>query len=203
MAAATKFQFGADFREGSRRAADQADLAQARSEGFQAGVAQARGEAQDQLNGLVSRLAQSVERLAAQDQARLDAIEAQAASLALAVGRRLAGAALAERPLARLEGAVRECLGHARLTPHLVVRVNEASIETLEAMLARLTRETGFAGKLVVLGEPDIGPGDGRIEWADGGFVVDQTKLGDVIEQAVAKVFGASSPPARPSEDIR
>lgn len=190
MAAATKFMFGTDFREGSRRAAGEADIAQARDEGFQAGLAQARAETQDQAGALVSRLLQSIERLASQEHARLDEVEWQAAQVALNAARRLAGAALADKPLAGLENAVRECLGHARLAPHLVVRVNEASVETLEAMLARLTRETGFAGKLVVLGEPDIAPGDGRIEWADGGFVVDQAKLGHLIDQAVDSAFG-------------
>lgn len=191
MAAATKFMFGTDFREGSRRAAGEADVAQARSEGFQAGLAQARAEAQDQTGGLVARLLQSIERLASQEHARLDEVEWQAAQVAISTARRLAGAALADKPMAGLENAVRECLGHARLAPHLVVRVNEASVETVEGMLARLTRETGFAGKLVVLGEPDIAPGDGRIEWADGGFVVDQAKLGQLIDQAVESAFGA------------
>jgi flagellar assembly protein FliH len=191
MAPATKFMFGTDFREGSRRAAGEADLALARGEGFQAGMAQARRDAEDQTGGLVARLLQSIERLASQEHARQDEIEWQAAQVALATARRLAGAALADRPLAGLEAAVRECLGHARLAPHLVVRVNEASVETVESMLARLTRETGFAGKLVVLGEPDIGPGDGRIEWADGGLVVDQAKLGLLIDQAVDSAFGA------------
>ena len=191
MAAATKFMFGNDFREGSRRAAGEADVAQARSEGFQAGLAQARAEAQDQTGGLVARLLQSIERLASQEHARLDEVEWQAAQVAISTARRLAGAALADKPMAGLENAVRECLGHARLAPHLVVRVNEASVETVEGLLARLTRETGFAGKLVVLGEPDIGPGDGRIEWADGGFVVDNAKLGQLIDQAVESAFGA------------
>lgn len=191
MAAATKFMFGTDFREGSRRAAGEADVAQARGEGFQAGLAQARAEAQDQTGGLVARLLQSIERLASQEHARLDEVEWQAAQVAISTARRLAGAALADKPMAGLENAVRECLGHARLAPHLVVRVNEASVETVEGMLARLTRETGFAGKLVVLGEPDIAPGDGRIEWADGGFVVDQAKLGQLIDQAVESAFGA------------
>ncbi len=191
MAAATKFMFGTDFREGSRRAAGEADVAKARSEGFQAGLAQARAEAQDQTGGLVARLLQSIERLASQEHARLDEVEWQAAQVAISTARRLAGAALADKPMAGLENAVRECLGHARLAPHLVVRVNEASVETVEGLLARLTRETGFAGKLVVLGEPDIGPGDGRIEWADGGFVVDNAKLGQLIDQAVESAFGA------------
>jgi len=191
MAPATKFMFGTDFREGSRRAAGEADVAQARSEGFQAGLAQARAEAQDQTGGLVARLLQSIERLASQEHARLDEVEWQAAQVAISAARRLAGAALADKPMAGIENAVRECLGHARLAPHLVVRVNEASVEAVETMLVRLTRETGFAGKLVVLGEPDIGPGDGRIEWADGGFVVDQTKLGLLIDQAVESAFGA------------
>ncbi len=191
MAPATKFMFGTDFREGSRRAAGEADVAQARSEGFQAGLAQARAEAQDQTGGLVARLLQSIERLASQEHARLDEVEWQAAQVAISAARRLAGAALADKPMAGIENAVRECLGHARLAPHLVVRVNEASVEAVETMLVRLMRETGFAGKLVVLGEPDIGPGDGRIEWADGGFVVDQTKLGLLIDQAVESAFGA------------
>lgn len=37
MASATKFMFGTDFREGSRKAAGEAELAAARAEGFHAG----------------------------------------------------------------------------------------------------------------------------------------------------------------------
>lgn len=190
MGTAKKFMFGTDFREGGRRAASDADLAAARAEGFNAGKEQGRREAESQFNALVGKLVRSTDKLIADEQRRLAEIEEQAAHVALVAARGLAGAALAQRPLAALEQAVRECLGHARQAPHLVVRVHEGAVETVESMLAGLARETGFAGKLVVLGQPDIVPGDGRIEWADGGFVIDSARLEQLIEQAVASLFG-------------
>jgi flagellar assembly protein FliH len=85
---------------------------------------------------------------------------------------------------------VRECLAHARLAPHLVVRVNDEAVEAVETLIKRVAQESGFAGRLVVLGQPDIMPGDGRIEWADGGFAIDAQRLSRLVEQAVAAVFG-------------
>ncbi|TCR69966.1 FliH/SctL family protein [Bosea sp. BK604] len=190
MSTAKKFMFGTDFREGGRRAASDADIAAARAEGFSAGQEQGRREAESQFNALVGKLVRSTDKLIADEQRRVAEIEEQAAHVALVAARGLAGAALAQRPLAALEQAVRECLGHARQAPHLVVRVNENAVEAVESMLAGLARETGFAGKLVVLGQPDIAPGDGRIEWADGGFVIDSARLEQLIEQAVASLFG-------------
>ena len=104
--------------------------------------------------------------------------------------------AASERPQAALENALRECLAHARQAPHLVMRVNEGAVETAEALVRRLAQETGFAGRLVVLGEPDIAPGDGRIEWAEGGFVIERERLGQLVDQAVATAFPGFRPPA-------
>ncbi|RDJ25383.1 flagellar assembly protein FliH [Bosea caraganae] len=190
MGTAKKFMFGTDFREGGRRATTEADIASARAEGFSAGQEQGRREAESQFNALVGKLVRSADKLVADEQKRLAEIEGQAAQVAIVTAQGLARAALAQQPLAALERAVRECLGHARLAPHLVVRVNETAVEPVESMLAGLAREMGFAGRLVVLGQPDIAIGDGRIEWADGGFVVDGARLEQLVEQAVASLFG-------------
>lgn len=193
MAAAAKFMFGTDFREGSRRAAGEAELAAARAEAFREGQMQGRSEAEAQLNGLVGQLARATERLLAQEDARAAQIEAQAAHVAIVAAKALAGAALAEKPLGTIEQAVRECLSHARLAPHLVVRVNEGAVEAVESLTKRIAQESAYAGRLVVLGDPDIAPGDGRVEWADGGFAIERQGLSRLIEQAVATVFGAGS----------
>ncbi|PZU95478.1 MAG: flagellar assembly protein FliH [Chelatococcus sp.] len=190
MSHPTKFLFGRDFRDGGRARASDADLATAREQGFHAGMDQARREAQGELNGLVGQLARTAERLFAQEAARATQLEEQAVRLALSVARALAGAALAERPMAALERAVRECIGHARQTPHLAIRVNEAAVEAVEALSRRLALEGGFAGRIVVLGEPDIAPGDGRIEWADGGFAIEASQMDALVQQAVAAAFG-------------
>ncbi|WP_293796814.1 FliH/SctL family protein [uncultured Bosea sp.] len=186
--------FGTDFREGSRKAAGEAELAAARAEGFHAGVDHAHREAQGQLAGLTGQLARSAERLFAQEAARTAAVEEHAAHVAIATAKALAGAALAEKPLAALEGAVRECLSHARTAPHLVLRVHESMVEAAEELVRKLAAEHGFAGKLIVLGQSDIVPGDGRIEWAEGGFVLDSQQLTALVEQAVARVFGHGQP---------
>lgn len=189
MAGATKFMFGTDFREGGRKAAGEADLVSARNEGFRQGVEEGLRQADGQLGGLAAQLARSAERLFAQEESRMAAIEQQAAQLAIAVANAIAGAALAEKPLAMLGGAIRECLSHARLAPHLVVRVHESVVEQAESLAKRLMLENGFTGRLIVLGEPDIMPGDGRIEWADGGLVMDRERLAGSIENAVAELF--------------
>lgn len=189
MAAAQKFMFGTDFREGSRKAAGEADIAAARAEGYRQGLEQGRCEADGQVAGLAAQLARSAERLFAMEEARVATLEEQAAQLAVSVAQAIAGAALADKPLAMLGGAVRECLGHARQAPHLVVRVHESMVEAAETLVKRLILENGFSGRLIVLGEPDILPGDGRIEWADGGFVMDRERLSALIGTAVAEVF--------------
>lgn len=206
MAAATKFMFGTDFGEGGRKTVSEAELAAAKAEareearqaartealaeGFHAGQEQARQEIGAQLGALAGLLARSAEQLMAQETARTAVIEEQAGHLALTLARALAGVALAERPQAALASAIRECLDHARHAPHLVLRVNEAMVDTAEELAGRLSAEHGFSGKLIVLGEPDIAPGDGRIEWAEGGFVLDGRQTTVLVEQAVMRVFG-------------
>lgn len=194
MSSAQKFTFGTDFREGGRRAAGEADIAAARAEGIATGRDQARREAESQLNGLVAQLARAAERLVAQEAAHAAEVEARAAYVAIVAAKALAGAALAERPLAALESGVRECLAHARLAPHLVIRVHDGAVEMAEGLVKRLAQEMGFAGRLVVLGEPDVAMGDGRIEWADGGFVIESERLGRLVDQAVATAFPGFHP---------
>jgi flagellar assembly protein FliH len=197
MSTATRFTFGTDFREGGRRAAGEAEVAAARAEGLAIGREEGRRDAEHQLNGLLAQLARSAERLVTQEAAHAAEVEARAAYVAIVAAKALAGAALDERPLAALENGLRECLAQARQAPHLVMRVNDAAVEAAEGLVKRLAQEMGFAGRLVVLGEPDIAPGDGRIEWADGGFVIEAERLKLLVDQAVATAFPSFRPPAQ------
>ncbi|WID98714.1 FliH/SctL family protein [Bosea vestrisii] len=190
MAAAKKFMFDTDFRGNGRKAVDEAALEAARAEGFHSGLDQARHESEQRLGSLLAQLVRHGERLLAQQDERLAEIEAQAAQLAIATARSLAGAALADKPLVQLLAAARECLAHARHAPHLAIRVHESLVETVEGKLSGLARETGFAGRIVVLGEPDIAIGDGRLEWADGGIAIERAELDEAVDRAVKAVFG-------------
>ncbi len=192
---AAKFTFDTDFRSEARgRRVTDVDVATAREQGMQDGFAQgqqaARAEANAALIHMAGLISSQAEKLLAAQGARDHLIEAAAAALAVTLAKRIAGAALADRPSALIEQAARECLVHARTAPHLAVRVNEAAVEDAEKLFGRLTRESGYAGKVIILGEPEIAPGDARLEWADGGVVIDAAALDDKISAAVAAVLG-------------
>uniref|UniRef100_UPI001E53278C FliH/SctL family protein n=1 Tax=Methylobacterium sp. Leaf118 TaxID=2876562 RepID=UPI001E53278C len=111
--------------------------------------------------------------------------EAQALAFATALAKRIAGEALDARPLAAVEEAARAALRHLRGVPHLVLRLNEGLVEEAETLMRRLAREHGFEGRLVVLGEPDMPPGDARLEWADGGVVRERARIEAAVAQAL------------------
>ena len=50
---------------------------------------------------------------------------------------------------------------------------------------------SGFTGRLVVLGDPDIAIGDARLEWADGGVVRDIRQLSADIDASITEYFAA------------
>jgi flagellar assembly protein FliH len=45
---------------------------------------------------------------------------------------------------------------------------------------------SGFTGRLVVIGDPDLGLTDCRIEWADGGVVRNVSELSAQIDERIA-----------------
>jgi flagellar assembly protein FliH len=192
---AAKFMFDTDFRSEARgRRVTDVDVEKARQDGFTAGFAEgqqaARAEANAALTHMAGLISQQAERLLSAQDERAGMVETSAAVLAVTMARRLAGAALAEKPQSLIEQAARECIVHARSAPHLAVRVNEAQIDSAEQLFGRLTRESGYAGKVIILGEPEIAVGDARFEWADGGVVIDSAALDRHIDDVIAQVLG-------------
>ncbi|MFE1601909.1 flagellar assembly protein FliH [Methylobacterium sp. ID0610] len=185
-------------REEAARAAAQAQAAAqaeavlraqveaARQSGLQEGRAQAEAQVQARLADALNRLATTAVGLLAAADARDAAREAQALDFAVALGRRIAGDALDAHPVAAILETARAALHHLRGVPHLAVRVNDALVEETETALARLARERGYDGRLIVLGDPDLPPGDVRLEWADGGIVRERAAIEAAIEATLA-----------------
>jgi flagellar assembly protein FliH len=188
---ASKFLFDCDFGgPGSGSAKNAAALQEAEARGRAQGVAEGRrqgaAEAEAQLAAAMRRLADAAVQLLAGADAHQARLEEEALAFAAALGRKLAGTALAAQPLEPILEAARASLQHLRGVPHLVVRVNEGLVEAVEARVQKIARERGYEGRLVVLGEPGIAPGDGRIEWADGGVVREQAQIEAAVNAALA-----------------
>ena len=195
MTGAKPFLFDRDF-DGRRRGEEMvpmsvhlAAIAEAEQRGHasgnSAGQDVARREQNARLSAVLEKLAIQMSLEIAHSEARALAQEIGAIELALELARKIAGEAIARYPLAAVESAVQECFSEARTAPHVAVRVNENMVEETRAHLGTMAAERGFAGKLVILGEPDIPQGDIRLEWADGGVVRDRALIEDAIQKTI------------------
>jgi flagellar assembly protein FliH len=209
MTARAKYLFDQDFTPGAATAekplapAELAiRLAEAESKGFRDGFAAAETEA----NAIAARrmavafeqIGDALDRLARGLGTVEQRLETEAVALAAAIARKLAPELVSRQPFAEIAALAGECLKHLTHAPHVVVRLNDALHETARARLDEIAQARGFAGRLVVLSEPEIAPGDCKIEWADGGVVRDAAKTDTAIGHAIARYLGPRPAAAMP-----
>src|SRR5579862_119378 len=164
-------------------------LAEAEAAARRSGYADAQRDAEVESG---RRLADALERIAAGlavANRALEAIESrlecEAVEVAVAVARKLAPALMAREPFAEISALASECFRQLIAAPHIAVRVNDALYAVAKEKLDEIVRARSFEGRLVVLAEPDIAPGDCRIEWADGGINRDIAAADAAIGAAV------------------
>jgi flagellar assembly protein FliH len=170
-------------------------LAEARREGHAAGLAEgertATARAEKQVATAAEALAGKVAAMAATiDDARKQSV-AEAVNLALSIARKLAGRMIAAQPTAEIEALIVECLQSLEGVPHLVIRCEPMLADRVRDLATAKISHSGFTGRLVVLGDPDIAIGDARLEWADGGVVRDIRQLSADIDAAISEYFAA------------
>lgn len=124
----------------------------------------------------------------------------EAVSLAKSVGQKLATHLIASRPTTELEALIAECLPSLSGVPHLVIRCHPDLADALRALASEQITSSGFAGRLVVMGDPDIRLGDGRIEWVDGGLVRDADELSAEIDRQITQYLAALGGPTTAKE---
>lgn len=174
-------------------------VSHARQEARAAGFAEGFAEGE---NGLAAqsarRLADAAEALADRSATLLTTIddtrmtiERDAIGLAASIARKLATHLMAREPAAELEALLTECLSTLEAVPHLVIRCHpELADRVRESATARASL-AGFTGRLIVMGDPDIGLTDGRIEWADGGLVREAQSISGEIDDKIAAYLAA------------
>jgi flagellar assembly protein FliH len=98
---------------------------------------------------------------------------------------------ISAQPLGEITVLVSECFSHLVSTPHLVVRINDSLYEAARERIERLAKQSGFEGRLVILAEPEIETGDCRIEWADGGVVLERAAIEAKINELVGRYIAS------------
>jgi flagellar assembly protein FliH len=202
MAAPAKFLFDTDFGAPDRsreRAATAVEVAQkvaaaeARSyrDGFDAGQREAKAESDRRGALALEEIKIAMQGIAARFAGVETRMETEAVDVAVAVARKLCSELIAAEPLGDITGLVGECFSHLVATPHLVVRINDQLYEAAHQRIEQLAKSSGFQGRLVILAEPEIATGDCRIEWADGGVVLERAAIEAKIDELVGRYIAS------------
>ncbi len=200
MGEPAKYLFDLDFSNPSSRgdAATAADIARKIAEaearghrnGVAAGLAQANAESARRSAVAMEQIVAAMGNVAGRFNDVEARMESEAVEVAIAVARKLCATLMGREPVAEAMALVADCMQHLVSTPHLVVRVNDTLYENTKASVEQIAQRYGFEGRLVILAEPEIAHGDCRIEWADGGIVLDraatEAKIAELVDQYMA-----------------
>ena len=202
MAAPAKFLFDMDFSapdKSRERPATAAEVAQkvaaaegrAYRDGYDAGQREAKAESDRRTALALEEIRLAIQGIAARFAGVETRMETEAVDVAVAVARKLCSQLVAAEPLGEITALVSDCFSHLVSTPHLVVRINDSLYEAAQQQIARLAKQSGFEGRLVILAEPDIETGDCRIEWADGGVVLERAAIEAKINELVGRYIAS------------
>jgi flagellar assembly protein FliH len=166
-------------------------VASTRSDAFLQGKQEAENEQTARLAEAMEQVARMLDLL----RLELDGIQASASHEAIhfahAFGQRLAGKLLDAVPLTLIEQTARAIFDDLRGQPHVAVRISPDLVDAARERLAAIAREKGFEGRLIVMGEPEIPPGDVRIEWSDGGIIRDRAQTEQTVAAGVERALAA------------
>ena len=201
MATPAKFLFDTDFSapDRSRERPTPVEMAQklaaaearAYRDGYDAGQREAKAESDRRTALALEEIKIAMQGIAARFAGVERRMETEAVDVAVAVARKLCSELIAAEPLGEVTGLVADCFSHLVATPHLVVRVNDQLYEAARERIERLAKPSGFQGRLVILAEPNIPTGDCKIEWADGGVVLERAAIEAKIDELVGRYMAS------------
>lgn len=205
MGAPAKFLFDTDFstpHKSKERAPTSLEIAQqmaaaeakAYQNGFDAAQREARVQSDRRMALAIEEIAIGIKGIAGRFSGIEIRMETEAVDVAVAVARKLCSELMAAEPLTEITALVSDCFRHLVSTPHLVVRVNDQLYDAAREQIERLARQSGFTGQLVILAEPEIDTGDCKIEWADGGVVLERAAIDAKIDELVRRYVASRNP---------
>jgi flagellar assembly protein FliH len=149
------------------------ELAGARAAGHADGEAAGRQAAaagtEAQLAQLMQQIAGYLPGLADDRDQAVSAVAHEAARLAHAMVRRMMPELARRYRVEEIEAVVVDSLSKALDLPRILIRAPADIAGYLGDRLETVARQHGFAGRVVVLSDQNLGPSDVKVEWGDGG----------------------------------
>jgi flagellar assembly protein FliH len=152
----------------------------------------ARARATENLQRALAGLGGDIRAALDESYEEIEALRGEAALLALAMARKLAGAALAALPAADVEQALRQAMHLAIAEPRLTLRAAPEVAAALEPKLAEIADAEGYEGRVLLAADAMLTGADCRIEWRGGGSERAEAAIDAALQALVAHRFSHS-----------
>jgi len=203
MKNSVKFTFDTDFNDRTDNAADARARKSFSTNEIEKLKREAREEGRKHADILATQaVASSIGQVAAAMHAAIEAMDdeiermrTEAAGLALAAAKKLAGAALKHAPEAEIEEALNVALHHAIGETRVVVKTPPILAKAIESRAAEIAAEQGFEGRIQIAGDSTLSGADCRIEWRGGGVERSHSMIENALADLIARRFGRADDP--------
>lgn len=170
---------------------EQALAAEAREQGFAAGLAQARSERDEAIlaaNDALHAALDDIEQRLGQAHGQM---MRDAADVALCAADLLAGHALDHDPARAIDEALGRVLHQVARGTALHIRVHPDSCSALETLVERRRAGERRALSITLSEDADVAPNDAHIVWAGGGLIVDAAARRTAVERELGSLLAA------------
>ena len=180
---------GAIVRDAPKRIAPE-DVEAAATAAYERGKNDAVAQAERQTAAALEALADAASAVLTRLDVESTAMREEAARIALAAARKIAGASLDAFGFERAVAAVESAMDALRHQPRLVVKLSPEAAEMLKPRITEMCETHAYAGAVLVRAEAGMKTGEVSIDWSDG--VVSMSpddaaqRISDLIEAALA-----------------
>jgi len=164
----------------------------AKKESYESGVAAGRKEESAQrnaqLDALFSEIGSNLKTLIDNGTSYWQEQTGNMRAVALVIARKIMPRYIERHGMGEIEAVVAKVLAEMSHEPRLVFRVKEELFDEAKTRIEEIASVSAYAGKLVILGDADLGSSECRIEWADGGIERDLKVLWQAIDDVMKEM---------------
>lgn len=175
-------------------AAHPRDLAQARSDGFAAGLAQARMEREAAILAATDALQASLEMMEDRLAVAETAMMRDMAALSFTAAEVIAGHSVDRSPARAVDEALGRLLTQVSRGTALGIRVHPDIAEAVEGLVTERKATERRRLDITVLSDPALAPGDGTIFWEEGGLSVDAQSRRAAVMAELGPLLAVENP---------
>lgn len=170
--------------------------------GFNAGQKAMMEDQQQRMNVLLAQIDQHIGHLALASVAEWQQQLVQMQQIALVIARKIMPTYVQRYGLEEIETIVARIVSEMGREPRLVIRVSEAQFDEASKRINEITASQAYAGKVVILGDQELGESDCRVEWADGGIERDMRTIWEDIDRVMEEIQTLSPADRAPVERV-